>query len=62
MVFLGQPMVREGSVRLARLLLTVLDAVYVDTRGTTATVTIRPKAVFKLVFTEAESLLQPVRG
>ncbi len=45
-----------------RLLLAVLDAVYVDTRGTTATVTIRPKAVFKLVFTEAEFFLQPVRG
>ncbi len=34
----------------------------VDTRGTTATVTIRPKSVFELMFTEAESLPQPVQG
>ena len=39
-----------------RRLLTVLDAVYVDTRGAIATVTIRPKALFELVFTEADSL------
>ena len=32
-----------------RLLLTVLDAVYVDTRGAIATVTIRPKAAFQEV-------------
>ena len=45
-----------------RLLLTVLDAVYVDTRGTVARVTIRAKAAFELVFTEAEWLIHPVRG
>ena len=39
-----------------RLLLTVLDAVYVDTRDPNAAITFTPNAVFRPVFAEAEYL------
>ena len=39
------------------MLLAVLDTVYVDTRNTEVAVNNRPKAVFELMFTEAESLI-----
>ncbi len=39
-----------------RLLLTVLDAVYVDTRQANAVVTIKPKAAFDAVLNEAKDM------
>ena len=44
-----------------RLLLTVLDAVYVDTRDSEAAVEVRPKAAFGAVFTEAQAPAEPVQ-
>ena len=40
-----------------RLLLTVLDAVYVDTRNPEISITIRPKAVFEPLFSTVEELI-----
>ena len=45
-----------------RLLLTVLATVYVDTRGMTANVAIRPKAVFKPLFANAGAVTKPVES
>ncbi len=42
-----------------RLLLTVLDAVYVDARRTRAAVSIRPKAAFGAVLSELPVLVMP---
>ena len=44
-----------------RLLLTVLDAVYVHLRDPTAAVTIRPKAVLPSVITEVQALAEAVQ-
>ncbi len=44
-----------------RLLLTVLDAVYVDAREARAMVSIRPKAAFAAVLTESSALTASVR-
>ena len=44
-----------------RLLLTVLDAVYVDAHETRALVSVRPKAAFEAVLAESSALTASVR-
>ena len=51
-----------GAGERRMLLLTVLDAVYVDARGARAIVSIRPKAAFEAVLAASPTLPVPIHS